>query len=155
MRQRALRRGGHDIRKARACGTGFSPIGQSAVMTPAGSHKVFRHPSTESERSAEAELWDKTDRPLHFRDEDTAAESLPPGALPVTSDQPRARWLEENGVETEFLDAGIGCCWFAYRGDKEPVWGETEYEALMRLARENGLELWREPLADPAVSAAA
>jgi hypothetical protein len=55
----------------------------------------------------------------------------------------RARWLEEHDIHTRFLDAGIGCCWFAQQGDSEPVSGETENEAIARLARENGLP-WRE-----------
>jgi hypothetical protein len=50
----------------------------------------------------------------------------------------------ENDVRTEFVDAGIGCCWFAYQDDQEPVSGETEDAALARLAHEKGLELWHE-----------
>ena len=50
----------------------------------------------------------------------------------------------ENDVHTEFVDAGIACCWFAYQGDQEPVSGETEDAAIARLAQENGFELWRE-----------
>jgi hypothetical protein len=49
----------------------------------------------------------------------------------------------ENDVQTEFLDAGIGCCWFAYRDDAESS-GETEKDAIVRLAQENGLKLWRD-----------
>jgi hypothetical protein len=60
------------------------------------------------------------------------------------SNPARTRWLEANDVYTQFVDAGIGCCWFAQQGDQEPVSGETEYEAIARLARCNGFELWRE-----------
>lgn len=52
----------------------------------------------------------------------------------------RLRWKEANDVHTEFLDAGIGCCWFARKGDDEPVIGATEDEAIARLARLKGLE---------------
>jgi hypothetical protein len=55
------------------------------------------------------------------------------------SNAARTQWLEEHDVHTEFLDAGTGCCWFAQQGDQEPVSGETEDEAIARLARENGL----------------
>jgi hypothetical protein len=77
-------------------------------------------------RELHVDSWDKTDRQLHFR----AAED---------SRATRARWLQEHDVHTEYLDAGIGCCWFAYQGDDEPVCGETEDAAIARLARENGL----------------
>ena len=56
----------------------------------------------------------------------------------------RTRWLEANDVHTEFLDAGIGCGWFARKGDEEPVTGATEHEAIARLARKNGWDLWVE-----------
>jgi hypothetical protein len=56
----------------------------------------------------------------------------------------RARWLEANDVHTEFLDAGIGCYWIAEKGDEEPVTGVTEDEAIARLARKHGWELWVE-----------
>lgn len=83
---------------------------------------------------------DMTDRPLRF-----------PHGFGGTSDaqEPtinpaRARWLEEHDVHTEFLDAGIGCCWFAEKGDQGAVIGATEDEAIARLARNNGWELWVE-----------
>ena len=53
----------------------------------------------------------------------------------------RTRWLEANDVHTEFLDAGIGCRWFAQKGDGETVTGDTEDEAIALLARVIGLEL--------------
>ena len=54
-----------------------------------------------------------------------------------------SRWLENHDIHTEFLDAGIGCCWFAQQGDREPVSGNTEDDALARLAGQNGFQ-WRE-----------
>jgi hypothetical protein len=62
----------------------------------------------------------------------------------VSEDTVRDRWLREHDIDTEFLDAGIGCCWFARQGDQEPVCGETEEEALERLAQENGFKLWED-----------
>jgi hypothetical protein len=62
---------------------------------------------------------------------------------PPITEQVRFRWLVENDVHTEFLDAGIGCCWFAHQGEQEPVSGDTEDAAIARLARENGLALWQ------------
>jgi hypothetical protein len=91
--------------------------------------------------------WDKTDRLFRFpRREETMKDAM--GTLPQSDDPARARWLEENDVHTEFLDAGIGCCWFAYQDDQEPVAGETEEEALARLAGEKGLELWHKPVTE-------
>jgi hypothetical protein len=52
----------------------------------------------------------------------------------------RMRWLEANDVRTHFFDAGIGCCWFAQKGDEEPVTGPSEDEAIALLARVNGIE---------------
>lgn len=63
-----------------------------------------------------------------------------PGPQEPDSYAARERWLEANDVHTEFIDAGIGCCWFARIGDEEPVTGSTEDEAIARLARLNGLE---------------
>lgn len=81
------------------------------------------------------------DRPLRF----PARERVLPYQEDAGTEDPNAvrnRWLEDHDVHTEFLDGGIGCCWFARQGDQEPVIGETEHEAIERLARENGLELW-------------
>lgn len=75
-----------------------------------------------------------------FRDDDVPPEQ-DSGTADMT-DSARARWMEQNDIHTEFLDAGIGCFWFAQQGENEPVSGETEDEALERLARENGLKLW-------------
>ena len=77
-------------------------------------------------------------RPAEFPSE-SAPESSP-------IEVERTRWLAENDVHTEFLDAGIGCCWFARQGEQEPVAGETESEAIERLARANGLQLWEPTL---------
>jgi len=83
----------------------------------------------------------KTDRQFRFP-HGAAKESA---TMQVAESNPaQARWLEANGVRTQFLDAGIGCCWFAEKGDEEPVIGETEYEAIARLAEKTGLELWTE-----------
>ena len=60
------------------------------------------------------------------------------------SNAARTRWLEANDVHTRFIDAGIGCCWFAQKGEEEPVTGATEDEAIGRLARAKGLELMGE-----------
>lgn len=90
-------------------------------------------------------MWEKTDRPLRqTADYATDASTTKPQS---SSDSARLRWLVEHDVHTQFLDAGIGCCWFAYQGDNEPVTGETEDAAIERLARENGLKLWGEPTA--------
>lgn len=82
---------------------------------------------------------DKTDRPLQMlqRRIEGSHHSISAG-----DDDARAHWLEENGVETHFIDAGIGCCWVAEKGDLEPVTGESEDAALLRLAEANGLVLW-------------
>ena len=87
------------------------------------------------------ERWDRTDRPLHVA---VRARSLPrvwdaSSAATAQRKLARARWILEHDVHTEFLDAGIGCCWFAQQGDDEPVCGETEDAALERLAQQNGL----------------
>jgi hypothetical protein len=80
---------------------------------------------------SQGEAWDQTDRLLHF----------PARNRTPTSDwqRHRARWLQEHDVRTEFLDAGIGTCWFAQQGEDEPVCGETEEAAIAHLARQNGL----------------
>ena len=97
----------------------------------------FVHPD-KSGNPASHESWDKTDRIFQF-----PARSAPfrdgSGKHLGVSHAARGRWLREHDVTTEFLDAGIGCCWFAQQGDDEPVCGETEDAAIARLARENGL----------------
>jgi hypothetical protein len=57
------------------------------------------------------------------------------GANVTESEQARAHWLATHDVHTLFLDAGFGCCWFAQKGDEEPVTGDTEEEAIARLVR--------------------
>jgi hypothetical protein len=93
-------------------------------------------PQQESYRDA----WDKTDRPLSFSHSrrSPAAEGNDFHAPMATHTSDRARWLKENDVHTEFLDAGIGCCWYAFQGDDEPVCGETEAAAIDKLARQIG-----------------
>jgi hypothetical protein len=89
--------------------------------------------------------WSKTDRPFHFRPErPTSSLGNDPSTQPADGLSARARWLQDHDVHTQFLDAGIGCCWFAQLGDDEPVCGETEDAAIALLARENGLP-WGEP----------
>ena len=90
-----------------------------------------------------AESWDQTDRPLSFwkNQPEPAAAAARQRPAPNVGDvnSARARWRQEHDVQTQFLDAGIGCCWFASQGDEEPVCGETEEAALERLAHDNGL----------------
>ena len=43
-------------------------------------------------------------------------------------------------VHTEFVDVGIGCTWFARRGEGESVTGATKEEAIARLADYAGLD---------------
>jgi hypothetical protein len=57
-----------------------------------------------------------------------------PGAQSLSQAVVRRRWLADHDVHTEFFDAGIGCCWFAQKGDGESVTGETESEAIARLS---------------------
>ena len=87
------------------------------------------------------EAWDKTDRQFRFPVRGLAGGSSMQALIHHLA---RNRWLEANDVHTQFFDAGIACCWFAQQGDQEPVSGETEDEAIARLARENGFELWVE-----------
>ena len=92
--------------------------------------------------------WERTDRQLHFRARPATPSQVDYGSStrPTESQSLRGRWFRENDVHTEFLDAGIGCCWCAYQGDDEPVYAETEDAAIALLARENGLPL-NEPFA--------
>jgi hypothetical protein len=92
---------------------------------------------------ADFEAWDKTDRLLRYPGRGRST-GFSASAEPLTSDSLRARWQLQHDVHTEFVDVGFGCCWFAYQGDQEPVNGETEIEAIARLARCNGLKLWGE-----------
>lgn len=86
------------------------------------------------------ESWELTDRLLRFPTRMHDRRSL---KATTQAHLARKRWLEENGVQTEFLDGGIGCCWFAQQGDHEPVSGLTEDEAILRLAQARGL-VWPE-----------
>lgn len=88
------------------------------------------------------EDWEKMDWPLRFPLRDRDWPYYHEGISPPEPNSLRLRWLADHDVHTEFLDAGFGCCWFAQQGEQEPVSGETEYDAIVRLARENGLELW-------------
>jgi hypothetical protein len=90
---------------------------------------------------AHVDSWAETDRQLHVRVAQPTPASVGYGSSTQSGDghSARTRWLQEHNVHTEFLDAGIGCCWFAQLGDDEPVCGETEDAAITRLARENGL----------------
>ena len=99
------------------------------------------HIADEPQRELDAEAWDKTDRQFQFP---KARVTAGPGTQVLHNNPARTRWLEENDIHTQFLDAGIGCCWFAQQGDQEPVSGETEEEAIERLARQNGIQLWDE-----------
>ena len=83
------------------------------------------------------DTWDKTDRPLTFpKGHSHREDSNPPEG---GHDPERRRWLQEHDIRTEFVDAGIGCRWFAQQGDGEPVIGDTEDEAIERLVREHQL----------------
>src|SRR5687767_13651976 len=64
---------------------------------------------------------DMTDRPFHYpHGFGVASRELEPRANPA-----RTRWIEAHDVHTEFLDAGIGCSWFAEAGDQGAVIGAT------------------------------
>ena len=101
------------------------------------------HLSTEQPWESVIDVQDNTDRQLRFpkwRESFDSRMTTQSIFNPVSD-----LWLKENDVHTEFLDAGIGCCWFAYQGDQEAVVGETQDEAILRLAACNGLQLWRGP----------
>jgi hypothetical protein len=94
-------------------------------------------------RDIDLESWEKTDRPLRF-----GGPTAPPVVVSdANKPAARSRWLAEHDVQTEFLDAGIGCCWFAQQGDGEPVSGDTEESAIAHLAAERGWKLWDQPIA--------
>jgi hypothetical protein len=114
---------------------------QESEETPAGTLT-----SRELRRESERDAWDRTDRLFHFPARLDRVHRVREGSsTQARSNNPaRARWLEAHDVHTQFVDAGIGCCWFAQQGDQEPVSGETEDEAIARLARANGVELWRQ-----------
>jgi len=121
----------------------FAPVERR--MQTVIQHKALRNPppgASELRRDSDREASDMTDRPFRFPARDHASGASTRAPL-LSSECARFRWIIENDVQTEFLDAGIGCCWFAYQDDKESA-GETEDDALERLARENGLELWRD-----------
>ena len=98
-------------------------------------------------RESQIELWDKTDRQLHFPVQHGASVATGGGSTTKVAEanSARARWLQKHDVHTQRLDAGIGCCWFAQQGDDEPVCGETEDAAIARLAQENGLPWFKIP----------
>lgn len=103
-------------------------------------HEPSGHATLEAARDLTLETWDKTDRPFRFPQNGPRQESREGASASAADDDPAlARWLEEHDIETEFLDAGIGCCWFAQQGDREPVAGETEEEAVARLVQVLGL----------------
>jgi hypothetical protein len=113
----------------------------SWTAPPADMPGPVAHPSDEAQRERDLEAWDNTDRPLEFSAPFQSG-NRSKCFTAHAADPARERWLQKNNVRTEFLDAGIGCCWFAQHGEDEPVAGETEYDAIVRLAREKGLELW-------------
>jgi hypothetical protein len=112
---------------------------QEGSQKSAGEARASFRP-TEQERHLEA--WGRTDRPLRGtkapRSSGSAGGSNSPWLNPETE---AGRWLKEHDVHLEFVDGGIGCCWFAYERDEEPVCGETEEAALEKLARANGAEI--------------
>lgn len=118
------------------------------MRTPAQHNalRTWRLGSDYTRRDADFDSWDKTDRLFRFPARGDTMNST--RRVPV-NDWTRLRWLAENDVHTEFLDAGIGCCWFAHQGDQEPVSGDTEDAAITRLARANGLKLWRDAELQP------
>ena len=101
--------------------------------TPAISHG-------EGPSSADADWSDKTDWPFRFGKGRSGNVTM----QDVMENPDRMRWLEANDVHTQFFDAGIGCCWFAGKGEDEPVVGETEDAAIRQLAQTRGLTLWDE-----------
>ncbi len=104
---------------------------------------------------SQLELDDRTDRQFHFPSWYHTLHGLKkaPSTPVVRDDSARSQWLKEHDIRTQFMDAGIGCCWFAQQGDQEPVSGETEDEAIARLAQENGLP-WAPPAITPAAESA-
>ena len=102
-------------------------------------------PAPARSHESQLESWENTDRILYFPVRHHTSAPVWDGLSMQAADgnSARARWLQKHDIHTQFLDAGIGCCWFAQQGDEEPVCGETEDAAIARLVRENGLR-WRE-----------
>lgn len=106
-----------------------------------GSHSGAVAPTSFRKHQASEEAWEKTDRPLTVpRPGSSASVRNDAHTVVIEPQSTQARWLADHDVHTEFLDAGIGCCWYAYQGDDEPVCGETEQAALEKLARQHGVE---------------
>ena len=96
----------------------------------------------EAGREPDSDAWDRTDRPFRYPAWAQTIGRRAKHSQGAVEDSAHEKWLQEHEIHTEFLDAGIGCCWFASQGDQEPVCGETEEEALARLARQKGFKLW-------------
>lgn len=102
---------------------------------------VARPSLFDSKHESPLDAWANTDRPLRPSKGPRLSSSVGNSNSPlINPDTMVARWLKEHDVHLEFVDGGIGCCWFAYQGDEEPVCGETEEAALEKLARANGAE---------------
>jgi hypothetical protein len=107
-----------------------------------GTRRSVNLVSDEPQRALDPEAWEKTDRQFRFPGWRQGTSRTMHATTDTRTNNPaRTRSLEAHDIHTQFLDAGIGCTWFAYKGDDEPVSGETEDEAIARLAREYGLEL--------------
>ena len=81
-------------------------------------------------------------------------------AASVAMDSPRLRWMKKHGVHTEKLpdESGLERTWYAWVGDfneaiehggDDPNAGgyalaETEDDAILLIAKANGLRLWNE-----------
>ena len=98
-------------------------------------------------RRSELETWDTTDRALPYpaRHRTSVGARIRSRSEIADSSVFRAQWLRRHDVHTRWVDAGIGCCWFAQQGDDEPMCGDTEDAAIARLAVENKLP-WHEVL---------
>jgi len=96
-------------------------------------------------RASALQTRERTDRSFGVSLQDFGSETAleTPAARPLYSRAARAEWLQKYDIRTEMLDGGVGCCWFAQQGeDGLSVCGQTEEEAIGRLARENGIP-WR------------
>ena len=104
------------------------------------SDSLLSNSSSPHEHEVHLEAWAKTDRPLRLPARVPLSATVPDSNSFAADDKTvLTRWLEEQDVRVELLDAGIGCCWCAYLGDDEPVCGESEKAALENLARANGV----------------